>query len=105
MNTKIDNSREVFLTFSVKGRSDVLGAHLETRSISLEDWLQNQYIVENQDRQKYYKLRIEYKALRDLIRFGEIEALVSFQRTKHGNYAIARLKEDKENKEDQKDRK
>ena len=81
-------------TFSIKGRQDIL-SHLELRRIQLEEWLEDRYIAESRDRQKEYKLTVEHRALKQLVKFGEVEALVSFQRTRHGNYAVARLWEPK----------
>lgn len=89
------NTLSMAPTFSIKGRSDILSSHLELRRIQLEEWLEDQYIAESRDRQKEYKLIVEHKALKQLVKFGEVEALVSFQRTQHGNYAIARLWEPK----------
>lgn len=88
--------KETEPNFSIKGRSDVLSSHLELRRIQLEEWLEDRYIAESRDRQKEYKLTVEHKALKQLVRFGKIEALVSFQRTRHGNYAVARLWEPKQ---------
>lgn len=89
------NTQETSPTFSIKGRQDVLSSHLELRRIQLEEWLEDRYIAESRDRQKEYKLTVEHKALKQLVKFGEVEALVSFQRTRHGNYAVARLWEPK----------
>ena len=98
MNSRpqLNNLPEANISFSIKGRSDILSSHLELRRIQLEEWLEDRYIAESRDRQKEYKLTVEHKALKQLVKFGEVEALVSFQRTKHGNYAVARLWEPKE---------
>lgn len=90
-----NSSQSIEPVFSIRGRSDVLSSHLELRRIQLEEWLEDRYIAESRDRQKEYKLTVEHKALKQLVKFGEVEALVSFQRTKQGNYAIARLWEPK----------
>lgn len=77
--------------FTVKNRTDVISAHLQLRRILLEDWLEKGYLTETRDRHKKYKLELESSALKKLVKFGEIDALVSFQVTKDGNFAIARL--------------
>ena len=89
------NLPEATISFSIKGRKDILSSHLELRRIQLEEWLENHYIAESKDRQKEYKLIVEQKALKQLVKFGEVEALISFQRTQRGNYAVARLWEPK----------
>lgn len=94
--TSLYNLPETNISFSIKGRSDILSSHLELRRVQLEEWLEDRYIAESRDRQKDYKLIVEHKALKNLVKFGEIEALVSFQRTKQGNFAVVRLWEPKQ---------
>ena len=70
---------------------DILGSHLELRTILFEEWYESGYIQESRDRKKPYRLLLDHKTAKELIQLGMITAMVSFQRRDDGCYAVARL--------------
>lgn len=88
-------------TFGIEGHSDIIGAHLQARYISIDD-LRNGYITESADRKKQYLLLLDYKtekALKEKKGMKEVAVLISFQVRKDGCYAVARLWKDCQKKE------
>jgi hypothetical protein len=93
-NTHKDIPRNTFGIYdpATKDRyDDILGSHLELRTILCEEWYENGYIHESKDRIKPYRLLLDHKTAKHLIQDGLIKAMVSFQRRDDGCYAVARL--------------
>lgn len=74
-----------------KKYEDIIGSHLQLRRLSLEEWLEVGYIAESKDRQKLYKILLDFATQRELLQKNLIEVLVSFQVRTDGCYAVARL--------------
>ena len=70
---------------------DIVSAHLEARSLQLEEFLIDGHIAEALGRQKLFKILMDHKAFKQLIQRGYINALVSFQVRKTESVAVVRL--------------
>lgn len=77
-------------TFGIANHSDILGSHLQERTLSLEDYKRGS-LNENRDRNKEYKLLVDHRTLEALYEKKTINAIVSFQRRTTGNFAVARI--------------
>ena len=70
---------------------DIISAHLEARSLQLEEFLIDGHIAEALGRQKQYKILMDHKAFKQLVMKGYIDALISFQVRKTESVAVVRL--------------
>lgn len=93
-----ENIREPRNTFGLTDKEtgqryeDIISAHLELRRIDIEELAKdNSKISESSDRGKDYQILLDYKALKKLRQEKEIAVLISFQVRKDGNFAVARL--------------
>lgn len=74
-----------------KQYEDVKHCHLEARRLQLEEWLLDGSIKEAMGRQKPYKLLLDHKACKELLKKGCIDAMISFQTRTDIDVAIVRL--------------
>lgn len=74
-----------------KRYEDIIGSHLQLRRLLLEEWLEHGSITESKDRQKSYKILLDFKTQQALAKYGIIDVIVSFQHRKDGCYAVCRL--------------
>lgn len=89
--TKDRNSFGVVDPSTQQKYEDIIGSHLEVRSLQLEEWLLDGSIAESLGKQKSYKLLLDHKAAKALAKDGRIDAIVSFQARTSGLFAVTRL--------------
>lgn len=70
---------------------DILSSHIEARTLQLEDWLFVKSITESAGRKENYKLLLDHKALKKLLRQGYLDAIISFQKRTSGLFAVVRI--------------
>jgi len=71
--------------------ADIISSHLQLRRLLLEEWLEHGSIAESRDRQKSYKILLDFKTQQALVKYGIVDVIVSFQHRKDGCYAVCRL--------------
>lgn len=87
----IRNTFGIYDPSTKKRYTDILGSHLQLRRLLLEEWLEIGSIAESKDRQKDYKILLDYQTQRALAEHKLIDVIVSFQHRKDGCYAVCRL--------------
>lgn len=70
---------------------DILSAHIEARTLQLEDWLFVKSITESASRKENYKLLLDHKALKKLLQQGYLDTIISFQKRTSGLFAVVRI--------------